>query len=127
MKLRLQSNSIRLRLKRGEVAQLAQTGRMEEEIIMGSGPKDTFHYVIESSRAVSAPQASLQERGILVLFPFDAVSRWAVGDEVGLEAVMLVGDQCQLHVLVEKDFACLNGNEEQNHDTFPNPLAGTKC
>ena len=127
MKLRLQSNSIRLRLKRGEVAQLAQTGRMEEEIIMGSSPKDTFHYVIESSRAVSAPQARLQERGILVLFPFDAVSRWAAGDEVGVEAVMPTGDQRQLHVLVEKDFACLDGSDEQNADTFPNPLAGTKC
>ena len=50
MKLRLQSNSIRLRLKRGEVDQLAKIGRVEEAIILGSTEDDLFVYAIDSSR-----------------------------------------------------------------------------
>jgi hypothetical protein len=32
-----------------------------------------------------------------------------------------------LQVLIEKYFACLDKPDEENVDTFPNPLAGTKC
>jgi hypothetical protein len=127
MKLRLQSKSIRLRLKRHEVEQLAKTGRMEEKIIMGSGIDDTFQYALESSSAISTPRAFLKKKGILIEVPVETVSRWASGDEVGIDASLPTGDQEQLQVLIEKDFACLNGTEEQNFDTFPNPLAGTKC
>lgn len=127
MKLRLQSNSIRLRLKRGEVEQLAKTGCVEEKIIMGNEIEDIFHYILESSSAVSAPLAILQKKGILVQVPVETVARWATSDDVGIEAIVSVGNHGELQVLIEKDFACLNGPEEQNVDTFPNPLAGTKC
>ena len=127
MKLRLQSNSIRLRLKRGEVEQLAKTGCVEEKIVMGNGIGDTFHYTLQSSHAVSTPEAILEKKGILVLVPLETVSRWAAGNDVGIEAMLPLGDRGKLQVLIEKDFACLNGTEEQNADTFPNPLAGTKC
>jgi hypothetical protein len=127
MKLRLQSNSIRLRLKRGEVEQLAKSGHVEEKIIIGAAPGDIFRYALQSSRAVSAPQAILEKQGIFVLVPIESVSRWASGDDVGIEAKLPVGDGRQLQVLIEKDFACLTGPAEENIDTFPNPLAGTKC
>jgi hypothetical protein len=127
MKLRLQSNSIRLRLKRAEVAHLAKTGSVEEKIIFGNGPDDTFHYVLESSHTVSDLEAKLNKNGILVQVPVDIVSRWATGDDVGIEVSLPIGNDRQLQVIIEKDFACLDGTAEQNFDTFPNPLAGTKC
>ena len=127
MKLRLQSNSIRLRLKRREVEQLAQTGRVEERIIFGTDPEDVFNCVLEVSRVITVPQARCQDRLVIVQVPADSVMRWASSDEVGIETSQSLGDRGQLQVLVEKDFACLNGPEEQNIDTFPNPLAGTKC
>jgi hypothetical protein len=127
MKLRLQSNSMRLRLKRAEVAHLAKNGRVEEKIIFGSGPDDVLHYVLESSYTISSLQAQLKKNGILVQVPANTVSRWATGDDVGIEASLPVSDGGQLQVIIEKDFACLDGTMEQNFDTFPNPLAGTKC
>ena len=127
MKLRLQSNSIRLRLKRGEVEQLAATGRVEEKIIMGNEPGDVFTYVLESSRAIPTLQATLGKQGLLVQVPAKKVSQWATGDEIGIEAIVPLENEKQLQVLIEKDFACLNGPEEQNVDTFPNPLAGQSC
>jgi hypothetical protein len=32
-----------------------------------------------------------------------------------------------LDVLIEKDFACLDRNDKENEDTFPNPNVGTTC
>jgi hypothetical protein len=127
MKLRLQSNSIRLRLKRGEVLQLATTGCVEEEIIVGSRPEDTFRYILESSATVSTSQARLGKNEVLVQVPIEAVTKWANGSDVGIEAKLEIGKKGQLQILIEKDFACLTGPPEENVDTFPNPLAGTKC
>jgi hypothetical protein len=127
MKLRLQSNSIRLRLKRAEVDLLTKLGRVEEKIAFGGGDDDIFSYTVESSPKVFAPQASMKAGRILVELPIEAATRWATGDDVGIETRLSIGDGRELHVLIEKDFACLNGTEEQNHDTFPNPLTGTKC
>lgn len=127
MKLRLQSNSVRFRLKRAEVADLAKTGRVEEKIIMGPDSDDVFSYVLEASASIPALQATLGKHGILVQVPAEMVSKWASGNDVGIEATLPASSDKQLQVLIEKDFACLNGPAEQNIDTFPNPLEGTKC
>lgn len=126
MKLRLQSNSIRLRLKRSEVDQLATTHRLEEKISTGTGEGSTFRYVLEASREIGAPRARLESFGVLVQLPLEATLKWASGDEVGIDATVPAGDQ-QLRILIEKDFACLTASEEENADTFPHPLAGTAC
>lgn len=123
MKLRCQSNSIRLRLKRGEVAHLAETGRIEETIVF---PEGTLRYVIEAL-PVPVPQASFREGIVTVCLPAETVHRWAAGNEVGIEADQPLPGGASLRILVEKDFACLDAGGEQNADTFPNPLAGTKC
>jgi hypothetical protein len=124
MKLRMQANSVRLRLKRGEVEKLVETGRVEETISFGP---DVFRYVLESSDAVAHLRAVLRDREIFVEVPSSLAARWASSDDVGMEAMQAAGGGATLQVLVEKDFACLNGSEEQNVDTFANPLAGTKC
>jgi hypothetical protein len=127
MKLRLQFNSIRLRLKRSEVEQFARIGRVEERIISGSGDDGTFYYLLEATPAVSSPQATVTARSIVVRLPTRDAARWASTDEVRIEGYQSAGGPASLRILIEKDFACLDGTEEQNADTFPHPLAGTKC
>jgi len=127
VKLRLQFNSIRFRLKRSEVEQLARTGRVEEKILVGSGDGETFDYVLESTAAVSSPIATVTARGIVVQVPSDEVMRWASTDQVGIEGRQQVDNETSLQILIEKDFACIDGTDEENADTFPNPLAGLKC
>ena len=126
MKLRLQFNSIRFRLKRSEVEQFAQTGRLEEEIFLGTGGDEIFRYVLESTGAVSTTRAILTPRAVIVHVPPEAVMRWASSDQIGIEGEQAVDDQKRLQILIEKDFACIDGTDEGNADTFPNPLAG-KC
>lgn len=123
MKLRLQCNSIRFRLKRSEVEEFARTGRVEEKIISGNGDEGTFSYVLESVDSVSSPIATLKPRAMIVQVPPDAVMRWASTDQIGIEDEQLVDNQTSLRILIEKDFACIDGTDEDNTDTFPNPLA----
>jgi hypothetical protein len=123
VKLRLQSNSIRFRLKRGEVAQFAKIHRVKESVVMGKGSE--FRYVLEASHDVVALQAHLETCGLVVRVPVETVRGWAEGSEVGIEAVLPVDGGHRLHVLIEKDFACLHGPSEENVDTFPHPLDET--
>ena len=99
---------------------------MEEKIISASGDDGTFRYVLEATGAVSAPRATLTPRVIIVQVTQDDVTRWASKDQIGIEGEQSVDNQTSLRVLIEKDFACIEGTDEQNADTFPNPLAG-KC
>lgn len=126
MKLRLQSNSIRFRLKRAEVRQLAEIGRVEEMVVIGGPWGGTFSYSLEAAD-VSGLETDLLKSGILVRIPRNQVTAWAGSDEIGIEAKVPAREGLDLHLLIEKDFACLNGPPEQNVDTFPNPLEGTKC
>ncbi len=123
MKLRCQSNSVRLRLKRGEVAQLADTGRIEEAIAF---PQAVLRYVIEALD-LAAPRATFHEGTVTVGLPREMVHRWAAGDAISIEEDQPLPGGGTLRILVEKDFACLDGSDAENADTFPNPLAGTKC
>jgi len=127
MKLRLQFNSIRLRLKRSEVEQFVQTGRVEEKISFGDGAGNILHYVLETADGISSPHAAFTAGGILVRVPLEIALPWATGNEISIESDQPAGKQTRLRILIEKDFACLDGTEEQNFDTFPNPLAGSKC
>jgi hypothetical protein len=127
MKLRLQSNSIRLRLKRSEVDQLIKTGRLEEAIVFGDEAGATFRYVLETSKEITAPHAELKPGSITVQVPAKMAQRWSSGDDVGIESEQSPDQKTKLQILIEKDFACLNGSDEQNLDTFPNPMEGVKC
>jgi hypothetical protein len=127
MKLRLQSNSIRLRLKQSEVDRFLRTGRVEERIVSGTGDQESFHYLLETNDAVSAPKASISPGSVIVQIPTGDALKWALTSQTGIEGEQTIDSKTSLRILVEKDFACIDGSEQQNVDTFPNPLAGQKC
>jgi hypothetical protein len=61
----------------------------------------------------------------MLLFFFQVKRRehWSTTGEVGIAGEVDLGIRGTLSVLVEKDFACLDGSIDENLDTFPNPLA----
>jgi hypothetical protein len=83
--------------------------------------------MLEATPAVSSPQATVTARSIVVQVPTRDASTWASTDEVGIQGYQPAWGPASLRILIEKDFACLDGTEEQNADTFPHPLAGTRC
>jgi hypothetical protein len=58
---------------------------------------------------------------ITVSVPEVQVKKWAEGDDVGIYADLVLGDDWALSLAIEKDFACLDRSDAENEDTFANP------
>jgi hypothetical protein len=111
LKLRIQGDSLRLRLTQAEVASLARDGAVECAIHFPGN--QILHYSVMADREMGV---SFADGWVRVTLPEAAVKRWNETDEVSIES--LVGDT---HVLVEKDFQCLHAEKDQDPDAFPNP------
>ncbi len=120
MKLRLRHNSVRLRLTQGEVAQLRDTGVVEEYIEFAEAQR--FTYRIRSGVEFSALACEYRGGDLSLSVPRTMVIAWADSPQVGMVA------DGPLRIAIEKDFRCLDtSHPEENADTFPNPLEGKAC
>jgi hypothetical protein len=120
MKLRVRGSSIRLRVTRGEVAQLVAGAAVREEVPLGPMP---LRYAL-SVADVPAIAASFAAGSLDVRIPRDLAREWLESEQVGVEAQQPAAGGGSLHVLLEKDFACLKPRAgEDDGDAFPNPDA----
>jgi hypothetical protein len=119
MKIRIKGNSLRYRLTRPEVEKFYQTGYLEEKIdFIGN----SLHYslCITSQEKLSA---SFYDNQITVYIPASKIEEWKSTEQTGFEDEMkLEGSKGTLHLLVEKDFTCLDKVTEDQSDNYPNPL-----
>jgi len=106
MKLRIQGNSLRLRVSEAEVLQLAQTGRVEEALTLGPLPEQGLHYVLLVSSGHQTMEAHISGNTITVYLPQQAAVSWMNSDQNGLEQVIENGAGQSLRLLVEKDLDC---------------------
>ncbi len=127
MKLRIKGNSLRLRISRSEVTRLLDGDCLEETVRFAPEPCAKFTYALQQDRLVGRPTVHYAENRVAVLIPADQANAWGTTDEVGIAEDISLGDLGTLAILIEKDFACLDRSDEDNHDTFPNPNAGTSC
>lgn len=122
MKLRIQGQSLRLRLKQGELAEFARTGVVQDEISFG----DTrLVYRLVSRPDISDLRATFEEHLIEVAVPESRARRWSETEEVGMAARQSLPHGVELRILVEKDFKCLTARPgEDESDSFPHPAEG---
>lgn len=120
MKVRVQGNSIRLRLQQEDVATLARDGTVETRLEFGSDA-DTQHlvYRIESAD-IPDINVAYQAHCVCVKLPVAQIQDWATSNEVGFEHDVLLDGGGSMHVLIEKDFKCINVRPDES-DCFPNP------
>lgn len=124
MKLRILDDSLRLRLPKGEVEQLRETGRVEAAIHFGPGPRQKLVYALVVAPDAQRMGAMITDGEIVVHLPQAVAHAWADGDEVSLSGEQALGDDRSLSLLVEKDFKCLVPREgEESYDGFSNPKA----
>ncbi len=121
MKLRIQGNSLRLRVSQSDVAALLTNGQISDSIRFGARPDASLTYALEVGTTDLEIQVSYQPHRITVTLSSDATQQWAATNQVGIYGT---GD---LELIVEKDFACLDGTEPPDADAFPNPHAGKDC
>jgi len=123
MKLRIQGNSLRLRLSQSEVSQFSKTGFVEDSVRFAPGT--SFTYTVETSSSLPAPLASYQDHWLRIQVPSAAAKEWFTTDQVAISADQPVEAGQPLAILIEKDFQCLHGGEARDPDAFPNPLEET--
>lgn len=130
MKLRIQGDSLRLRLTQTDVRTLTETGAVTDA--MQVAPGAALRYSLRAADAeVSDPAAggalaaTLDGGALTVLIPRSWVAPWMESDTVGFEGTVPAGDGRTLAILIEKDFACLDESRDEA-DAFPNPHA-TAC
>jgi hypothetical protein len=121
MKLRIDGNSLRLRLTQKEVAQFRGSGRVDAAVYFAPGRM--LSYSIESLPNAAAVSADFDDRAIRIVIPTPIAIQWTDSNEVGIQASQATADGLGLELLIEKDFQCLHRTAEQDPDAYPNPLA----
>jgi hypothetical protein len=127
MKLRIKGNSLRLRISRSESDRLLARERLQETIQFAPQAEAKFIYALEQSSSVTAPTVRYTAGEVTVILPADLAYTWCSTDMVGIAERVSLGTFGSLDLLLEKDFACLDRNGEDNLDTFENPHAGIVC
>jgi hypothetical protein len=123
MKLRIQGNSLRLRLNQAEVSQFSKTGFLEDSIQFAPGA--SFAYALESLSSLSAPKAHYANGWLRIQVPGAEATDWVRSDRVGISGEQALESGKRLSILIEKDFQCLHGDDARDPDAFPNPLEET--
>lgn len=116
MKLRCTTNSIRMRIRKSELSQLAANKSVEEQIHFGNNT--IFSFVLEIHENTEQVAATFFQNNLVVSLPTEVAHEWINSKQVGIEVHHLVAENEQLHILIEKDFPCLDREEEDKSDTF---------
>ena len=117
MKIRIQGNSVRMRLSRTEVGILCTEGYIQENTTFGSS---TLSYAVKRDPLLNELAAAFNNNRITMFVPAVFLENWTKNNVVGLDARMRVGADTALYLLLEKDFKCMDATEDQS-DKYENP------
>ncbi|GAA4353470.1 hypothetical protein GCM10023185_14160 [Hymenobacter saemangeumensis] len=113
MKLRIENDSLRLRLSEAEVREFAETGRVATTVHFGNAPEQQLTYVLEhgSEPAETLPMATpvqvhYEPGSLTVLVPFAQARTWVQSSDVSFSHDMPLTEGKHLRILVEKDLDC---------------------
>lgn len=118
MKIRMKGNSIRLRLSKTDLRKLEQNEIVKEQTNFGN---NILLYQLIPSALHQHLDASLQSSKIEIYIPQSFSAVWNSNDIVSISENKNLQDGSQLHILVEKDFQCLDKTSEDQSDFFVNP------
>jgi hypothetical protein len=114
MKLRIRTNSLRYRLTRSDVKKLIETGYLEDGVSFGA---QSLRFAIEIT--VNSEMSAVYLNNTVTLFmPKPLLEKLDGTDAVGFENTVE-----GLHLLVEKDFVCMDKLADDQSDNYPNPLS----
>jgi hypothetical protein len=127
MKLRIKGDSIRLRVSRSEVASLLNRERVEDTVHFSAAADSHLTYGLQFASQAEPIRIKWERQSVTVLLSDEQMTPWAMDTAVGIYGAADLGPTRWLDVTVEKDFACLDRNDEDNFDTFANPNVETVC
>ncbi|WP_297708023.1 hypothetical protein [uncultured Eudoraea sp.] len=120
MKIRILDNALRFRLTRSEVNTLCTKGYIEGQTIFDTA---VFTYAVKLVKDSKQLTAQFKNNTITLNLPRSLGNNWHRTEQVGFSETMEFGDNRNLSLLLEKDFACLDERLEDQSDNYPNPKA----
>ncbi len=118
MKIRIQGNTLRLRLTQSEMKNFDTKGVIEEKTNFGASSL-TYSIVKADCKEL---QAIFSKNKIEIAVPKNLAKVWVTTELVGLDNHNSALDDADLKILIEKDFACLKERVgEDESDKFPHP------
>ncbi|RXH57812.1 DUF7009 family protein [Granulicella sibirica] len=127
MKLRIKGNSLRLRISRSEMDRLVESGRIEDTVQFTPVAGESFTYSLEHERGARKIAVRYAPGNVAVVVPTASVMRWTDESEVGIYDSLALDASTSLELILEKDFACIDGSDADNTDTFQNPNEAAAC
>lgn len=121
MKVRIANNKIRYRLKKPEVAHFALSGIVTETLAFGNDDAKNLRFSLQRSDDATI-SVRFQHNHTVIYVPAPLAEEWTTTERVGFEAEVITEENRKIAILVEKDFMCMDGREEENEGSYPNPL-----
>ena len=118
MKLRINGNSLRIRLTKPEVGKLAEVGYLEEQTLFAG---NKLVYALQRVGNGNELSATFNTNKITMFVPNELLKDWPENNVVGFNANMPVSEYETLYLLLEKDFVCLAETIEDQSDNYVNP------
>ncbi len=118
MKIRIKGNSLRIRVSKSEVNQLAGEGYLEEQISFGN---NALVYALQTRKDSEQLSANFVDNKITMYVPAALTKDWAVNSIVGFDAMMPLANGSIVSLLLEKDFVCKDASTEDQSDNYDNP------
>ena len=118
MKVRIKGNSIRFRLTQSEVKQLC-----EKEFFLETTHFDenVLSYAVKLHESDQVLSSSFENNQITLFVSRQQAQNWDKDERVGFEHIFTTKNGTELHLLLEKDFTCLENRAEDQSDNYPNP------
>ncbi|WP_222983092.1 DUF7009 family protein [Flagellimonas meishanensis] len=118
MKIRIKDNFVRYRLTQSEVKQFCETGKVMAHTQFPGG--DLCYQLVQNDQ-IDNLSASFENGNITLMVPLHLANNWHKNELVGFQHELKLPDGTILHLLLEKDFVCLDNTMEDQSDNYPNP------
>jgi hypothetical protein len=124
MKLRINNNSIRLRLTQSEVEEIGKGIAVCQTLNLYANKELNFGYSLIPLSKSEVINAQYTSNKLVITVPKSLATTWAGTDQVTLRHVQDKDTKSEVLILIEKDFQCLHKRpDEDESNNFPNPKA----
>jgi hypothetical protein len=107
-----------------EADAIRENDMIEEVLEFGPAESDKLRFQVRTGTDSFAIEQ--KNTVITIIVPRSIIQNWTTTDLVGFEEAITSSKGSVIRVLIEKDFACLDGEREDEEGSYPNPLGECK-
>lgn len=117
MKVRIQGNSFRFRLKQPEVERFIAEGSIAETVEFGPAAESCLTFSLQITQQEKCSVA-FQANTVIFYVPEGIAGEWGSTNSTGFEEWIDTGLDRKVKLLVEKDFRCMEACAEDNAGSY---------